>query len=138
RGARISMQKCVRTLFASRTRTPTPRRPRSRTAPPVDADRFSYTSVSFVAHQYVAHAAHGLDVARLFRVRLELGAQLGDVDVDRSIEGLELFALERVHQVLARQHSSGGARQAGEQLELEVGEHLPLRADGDLACVVVD
>ena len=38
--------------------------------------------------QHVADAAHGLDVARLLRVVLELGAQLGDVDVDGAVERL--------------------------------------------------
>src|SRR4051794_28871970 len=88
--------------------------------------------------EHVADAAHRLDVARLLRVELELGAQLGDVDVDRAVEGLELFALERVEEVLAREHAAGGAREQAEELELEVGEHLALAGDEDLARVEVD
>src|SRR5206468_7897145 len=58
--------------------------------------------------------------------------------VDGAIEGLVLLALERVEEVLAREHTAGGARQQREQLELEVGEHLPLPGDGDLARGEVD
>src|SRR5262249_38051294 len=91
-----------------------------------------------LARQHVARAAHRLDVAGLLGVVLELLAQLGHVDVDRAVERVEVLALERVVELLARQHAPRRPRQRGQELELGVGEGRAPSLDGDLARAEVD
>src|SRR5215831_17256450 len=88
--------------------------------------------------QDVADAAHRLDVARRFRVRLQLGPELGDVDVDGAIEGLVVGALERVQELLAGQDAPGRPREGGQQLEFVTGEGVPLAGQRHRAGVEVD
>src|SRR5262245_32445638 len=88
--------------------------------------------------QNVADAAHGLDVARLLRRRFDLGAQLGDVDVDGAVEGVELFAAQGLEDLVARKHPAGRARQERQELELVVREDDAAGADAGLARREVD
>src|SRR6266568_4513451 len=83
------------------------------------------------AREEVAHAANGLDEARLLGIELELGANLGNVDVDRAVEGVGV-SLERVEDLLAREDAAGGPGQGGQQLELMVGQDAPLARHRDL------
>src|SRR4051795_10183924 len=68
----------------------------------------------------VADAAHGEDVVRLLGVRLELLAQVADVDVDRArvAEGrVPPYARE---QHVAREHATGTLGERVQDLELDV------------------
>src|SRR6478672_8261398 len=84
------------------------------------------------AREEIAHAPHGLDEARLLGIRLELGADLGDVNVDGAIEGVGV-SLERIEDLLPRKDAPGGPGQGGQELELVVGEHTALARHRDLA-----
>src|SRR5207248_11233315 len=52
----------------------------------------------------VADPAHGVDVDRPIRIRLDLLAQGADVDVERALVAVEVRAPDRVEQVAAREH----------------------------------
>ena len=66
--------------------------------------------------QHVAHAAHGVDQARL-AARLQLAAEVRDVDLDRVRPGLELVAPDALEDEVAGHHL---ARVEHEQLEQRV------------------
>src|SRR4029453_11029789 len=89
------------------------------------------------AREEVAHPPHGFDEARLLWIRLELGADLGDMHVDGAIEGFGV-SLERVEDLLAREDAPGGPGQGSQELELVVGEHAALARHRDLARGEVD
>src|SRR6266481_4349295 len=83
------------------------------------------------AREEVAHAANRLDETRLLGIGLELGADLGDVDVDRAVEGVGM-SLERVEDLLAREDAAGSLGEGGQQLELVVSQYAPLARHRDL------
>src|SRR6478672_7429119 len=92
-----------------------------------------------LAREHVARAAHGEDAARRLRIVLDHGADARDMNVDRAVEGLERMALERIHDLVAREHPAGTLREDDEEIELVAGEVARLavepgdaRADVDL------
>ena len=86
----------------------------------------------------VARAAHRQDAARLLGIVLDGGADADDMDVDRAVEGLELLALQQVHQRIARQHAAGALGQRQQQGELVGGEWPLLAVDPHDARALVD
>src|SRR5881296_462500 len=84
------------------------------------------------AREEVAHAPHRLDEARLLGIELELGADLGNVNVDGAVEGVGV-SLERVEDLLPGKDTPGRPGQGGEELELVVGQHPALARHRDLA-----
>ena len=51
------------------------------------------------------------------------------MDVDRAIEGLELLALDEIHQPLAVEHAPGIVGEGGEQVELKARQRFLLAVD---------
>src|SRR5260370_25497112 len=93
---------------------------------------------SVLAQEHVTHAADRLEVAGSFGIGLELGAQLGDVYVDRSIESLVSRAFQRVEQLLAREHTPRRTGERGEQVEFVGRQRQARAAYGHLACREID
>ena len=58
--------------------------------------------------------------------------------VDAAVEGFQRVALERVHDLVARQHPARALGQHGQELELVAGEVAGLAAQARLACAQVD
>ena len=58
--------------------------------------------------------------------------------VDRAVEGLQRVALQRVHDLVARQHPSGALRQHHQQIELVAGEVAGLAVEPRDALAEVD
>src|ERR1035438_4304293 len=81
-----------------------------------------------LSREHVAGTAHGEDAARRFRIVLDDGADARDVHVDRAVERLERMALERIHDLVAREDAAWALRQDDEQVELVTGGR------GGLAC----
>ena len=76
----------------------------------------------------VAHAAHGEDQLGRLGLGLELLAQVADVHVDRARVAVGGVAPDALEQHRAAEHPARGARQRGEDLELDVGEPHALAA----------
>ena len=53
---------------------------------------------------------------------LDGGANAGDMDVDRPVEGLELAALDEIHQPLAVEDAAGVLGKGDEEVELMAGQ----------------
>ena len=95
-------------------------------------------SPSCLLREHVARAAHREHAARRLRVVLDRRADARDVDVDRAVEGLQRIALERVHDLVAREHAPGALRQHDEQVELVAGQLAGLAVDARGARAEVD
>src|SRR5262245_36070333 len=91
-----------------------------------------------LAPEAVAHPAHGEEKLGVFRVLLQLLAQVADVDVYGARIAVLGIAPDVLEQRLAAEHAAGRARQRGEDLELDVGDADLLRAQGDHAPLEVD
>src|SRR5579884_1312160 len=83
----------------------------------------------FPVAELVSHPEHGLDVARLARIGLQLVAQVLDVAVDRPLVALERRTLHAVEELLAGPDAAGPLRQRLQQRELARCQrhHRPLR-----------
>src|ERR1700728_3531811 len=81
--------------------------------------------------QLVAHSADREDVTGECWVRLDLGAQAPDVDVDQPAVAEVVVAPHPVEQLLAREHLVGVGRQLAEESELG-----PRAVDVDLAALM--
>src|SRR5438477_8872812 len=78
----------------------------------------------------IAGAAHGLQVARIARVRFDLAAQPGHLHIDIADVAAEL---RRLRQVLARYRLAGARREARQQPRLGGGQVHDLAAAKQLA-----
>src|SRR4029077_12123546 len=86
----------------------------------------------------VADAGHGEDVVRTRGLRLDLPAQVPDVDVDDArLDGV-FVAPDGVEDLLAAQDLAGVAGQEGEQVELRVGQLDLVARLVDAALVDID
>src|SRR5690606_26377489 len=72
------------------------------------------------AAELISDAANGLDQRP--SIALEFLTQMADVHVHGAIEWRRLAVVERFHQRIAREHSSGPAHELLEDVELERGE----------------
>src|ERR1039458_9172807 len=77
---------------------------------------------SLTLRKAISGSAYGDDQARLLRGRLELFAQVADVNVDRARVAVCGIAPDRPQQLLAVEQPPGLVHQAGEQLELREGQ----------------
>src|SRR4051794_9636348 len=98
---------------------------------------FIYGMDSRVA-EAVADAAHGEDRVGPVRVRLDLLAQMPDVDVDRARVAEVGGPPQRLEQHAAAVDAARVRHQRPQQLELDVGELRPLAAHLDRAARHVD
>src|SRR6266851_5653869 len=83
----------------------------------------------------IAGAAHGLQVAGIARVGLDLAAQPGHLHIDVADVAAEL---RRLRQVLARHRLAGARREAGEEPRFGGGQVDDLAAATQLAAVEVE
>jgi hypothetical protein len=60
------------------------------------------------------------------------------VDVDRAVEGLERVALQRIHDLVAREDAAGALRKHDEQVELVPGQVAELAVEAGDAGAEVD
>src|SRR4051794_27330029 len=90
------------------------------TASRLRRDRSPGTSPVLVA-EAVSDAAHREQVLRLLRIRLDLLPQVADVHVDGARVAVGGIAPDAREQHVAGEDAPGGARQRGEDLELDVG-----------------
>src|SRR3954452_22271250 len=94
------------------------------------SDRIRTCAILLVA-EAVADAAHREDVLGLLGVRLELLAQVADVDVDRAGVAVGRVAPHSRQQHVAREDAPGARRERAEDLELDErgGDDLAAEAD---------
>src|SRR5438045_6392592 len=97
------------------------------------------TSSVLVPCEHVARSAHRQYPLGLLGIVLDGGADAADVDVDRAVERLELFALQEIHQRIARQHAAGALGERQQECELIGGERafLAVEPDGPRILVVL-
>src|SRR4029078_6023936 len=87
----------------------------------------------------IAHAPHRLDVARLGGIRLDLGADVADVHVDRPLVGLQCLVIaDELQQLAARVDTARAARQVAQQVELGRGQRDALAITRNPAALEVD
>src|ERR1700730_888133 len=88
--------------------------------------------------EHVADAANRDDAARLFRIVLDRRPDARDMHVDGTVERLDLLALDRVHQRIARHHPAGMLRERQQQGELITGQWTRRAVEPHLAGSAVD
>ena len=88
-----------------------------------------------LAREHVAGAAHGQHAARRSSGRPRSRARMREMCTSmRAVEGLERMALQRIHDLVARQHAAGALRQHDQQVELVAGQvAAPCRRGGPRA-----
>src|SRR4051794_18843864 len=94
--------------------------------------------LSRLVAEAVAHAAHREEVLRVLRVRLQLLAQVADVDVDRARVAVGRVAPDPRQQHVAREDAARVAGQSVEDLELDERQLDRRAADPDRALGRVD
>ena len=87
-----------------------------------------FTHAGAVRHEDVAHAPHGLDVARAGGVLLDQLAQARDLHVQAAVADAVVIAVRQRQQLLAAQRPVGLAGQRAQQLELDGADDF-LRRD---------
>src|SRR5580704_846558 len=90
-----------------------------------------FTLSSLRGLEAVAGAAHGLEIAGIFRVGLDLLADAADVNVDRARGDVGGVAPDGVEKVIAGKHASLVAREIIEQAELGGGGGYGVAAHGE-------
>src|SRR5665647_664787 len=70
------------------------------------------------AGEDVAYPAHGFHQLRSLVLRLELLSEARDERIDRAINGRPVVALEKIHQLVARQNAPRLLHEEGKQIEL--------------------